>query len=138
MVGEDAGVPSPKLRDLADEMAKVVDQIEEIDKRREDLVKEKENFKKVILEQMKVQGVLKFSTLTRNISYKKKEKFTIKNWNSLVAFVLREGRVDIFQKRPSEEVVKELRERDGKLPDGIEAFPLESIEFSKIRGTKTA
>jgi hypothetical protein len=73
-------------------------------------------------------GVDSFATPSGTAYRNRKEKFPIENWDALCAYVLRTGNFQILQKRVSPNSVKEIREADGALPDGVGVIP--EVEFA--------
>lgn len=73
-------------------------------------------------------GVDTFSTPAGTAFRNIKEKFSIPRWDDLVGYIKRTGNFQVLQKRVSPLAVKEIRDTDGALPDGLESFV--EVEFA--------
>lgn len=75
-----------------------------------------------------IGGVDSFATDKGTAFRKTKETFKVSDWAELTKYVISTGNFSILQKRVSPNAVKEVREQDGCLPNGIE--PHVEVEFA--------
>jgi hypothetical protein len=73
-----------------------------------------------LLDKSNELGVDSFKT-TSGTAYKQiKEHFRVGDWISLTDYVKQTGNFQVFEKRVAKLAVKEIKEKTGKLPDGID------------------
>lgn len=67
-------------------------------------------------------GVDTFATEHGTAFKQLKEKFPVTNWDELCQYIKETSNFSVLQKRTSPNMVKEIREADGKLPPGVECI----------------
>jgi hypothetical protein len=58
---------------------------------------------------------------------------TVKDWDAFYKYVLKTKDFSLLERRPGKAAIKE-RWSDGKVVPGIEAFPVDKLSFSKVKG----
>lgn len=81
-------------------------------------------------------GVDSFATANGTAFRNRKEKFPIDNWEQLCQYIKETGNFQVLQKRVSPNAVKEIRETDGALPNGVGVIP--EVEFAVRSPSKKA
>ena len=105
-------------------------QSEEEDRRKAELAK----IEAWLLDRSNTLGVDSFKT-TSGTAYKQlAEHFRISNWESFTEYIMRTGNFQLLEKRVAKLATKEVRDKTGELPDGIDVFSEYTIHV--LRPTK--
>lgn len=124
----------PNLATVADQLEKVKEEKEELQERLKDLNRQEDEFERILLDAMMVQGIQKFSTPTRAFSRTTEEYPSLEDWDDLRSYVLQTGHLEIFQRRLTKEALKACKdERNGEEVPGVKWFVKDKLSARRVR-----
>lgn len=124
----------PNLSTVAKSLEVVKDEKEELQALLKDLNHQEEEFEKILLDAMMVQGVKSFKTDTRSFTHAQEDYPGLEDWDELRKFVLETGHLEVFQRRLTKEALKACKdERGGDEVPGVKWFVKDKLSMRRIR-----
>lgn len=123
-----------QLRLLVQKLREVKDKKDALNEQLDSLKKEEEGYEKVLIEQMQLVGSNSMRFEEATVSIKPEVYYSLEDWSRTAEWALKEGRIDLFQRRLSKDAVLDVLEKTGGLPPGVATGERMRINFRRSKG----
>lgn len=121
---------STSINSLIEDLVKFREEIREINARKSELEKEKEEVEKTIMSMLDEQDVTLMRGRQATISISEAENAKVEDWDDFENYIYDNRALYLLQRRPSNPAYREMIKTDGAIP-GVVSFTKRTINLRK-------